>query len=97
MEESLDKGVTLYTDNWYTSVELAEKLQNRKTHLVGTVRKNRRGLLQEVVSAKLKKGEVIARENKGMIVLKWKDKRDLLILLTKHTDEMTENNKTERD
>lgn len=60
------------------------------THLVGTLRKNRRGNPAEVVSQKLKRGEVIARENKkGITVLKWKDKRDVLMLSTKHSAEMT--------
>ena len=44
MEGLLDKGRCLFVDNWYTSVSLAEKLIQRRTHLVGTIRKNRRGL-----------------------------------------------------
>jgi len=59
------------------------------THLVGTLRKNRRGNSAEVVSKKLKRGEVIARENiSGITMLKWKDKRDVLMLSTKHSGEM---------
>jgi len=86
----LGKGHTICTDNWYTSVDLAEKLITMNTHLVGTLRKNRRGNPVEVVSQKLKHGEVIARENKkGITVLKWKNKRDVLMLSTKHSAEMT--------
>lgn len=33
----------LYIDNWYSSVELAEKLNCENTHVVGTLRANRRG------------------------------------------------------
>lgn len=33
----LDNDRTLYVDNWYSSVELAEQLQSRQTHLVGTL------------------------------------------------------------
>ncbi|KAK9695310.1 Transposase IS4 [Popillia japonica] len=90
MGDCLGKGATLFTDNWYTSVELAENLLARNTHLVGTLRRNRKGLPVEVVSAKLKKGEIIAREKNGIVVLKWKDKRDVLMLTTKHDDTMTE-------
>lgn len=36
---------------------------------------------------KLKRGEVIAREN-GITVLKWKEERDVLMLSTKHSAEM---------
>lgn len=86
----LGKDHTFCTDNWYISVDLAEKLLDTRTHLLGTLRKNRRGNLKEALDQKLKGGEVIARENKyRVIILKWKDKRDELMLSTKHTAEMT--------
>lgn len=57
--------------------------------MVGTLRLNRKGNPIEVVTAKLRRGEVIAQENsKGITVMKWKDKRDVLVLSTKHSDEM---------
>lgn len=81
-----NKGHTLYTDNWYTSVDLARKLLDNETHLVGTLRKNRKHIPKTVVSSKLKKGQYIARESPdGITVMKWKDKRDVLILSTKHS------------
>ncbi|XP_076641679.1 piggyBac transposable element-derived protein 4 [Halictus rubicundus] len=84
-----DKGHTLYTDNWYTSLELAEKLINKNIDLVGTLRSNRRGNPQQVISKKLKRGEIIAKENEqGITILKWKDKCDILVLSTKHSSEM---------
>jgi len=49
-KDILGKGHTICTDNWYTSVDLAEKLITMNTHLVGTLRKNRRGNPTEVVS-----------------------------------------------
>lgn len=51
------KRATLFTDNWHISVELADNLLARNTHLVGTLRRNR--LPEEVVSAKLKEGKII--------------------------------------
>jgi hypothetical protein len=48
----LTKGHTICTDNWYTSVELAEKLLENDTYLIGTLRKNRKGNPIEVVSRK---------------------------------------------
>lgn len=37
----------------------------------------------------MRKGEVIARENaQGICVLKWRDKRNLLMLSTNNADEM---------
>lgn len=86
----LNKGHTLATDNWYTSLELAYNLLEHNTHLVGTIRKNRKGLPQNVVQAKLQKGEFIAMENEdGITVLKWKDKRDVYMLSTKHSDTLS--------
>ncbi|CAG5051487.1 unnamed protein product [Parnassius apollo] len=86
----LNKGHTLATDNWYTSLELAYNLLEHQTHLIGTIRKNRRGLPKDVVEAKLQKGEFMAMENEdGITILKWKDKRDVMILSTKHSDKMS--------
>ncbi|XP_025155495.1 piggyBac transposable element-derived protein 4 [Harpegnathos saltator] len=83
------KGHTLYTDNWYTSLELAEKLIHKNTHLVGTLRSNRRGNSQQVISTKLKRGEIVAKENnQGITILKWRDKKDILVLSTRHSSEM---------
>lgn len=90
MENCLDKGATLYTDNWYTSIELAEKLLARNTHLVGTLRKNRKGIPKEVLIAKLKKGEIIGMQKNGIAIFKWMDKRDVLMLTTKHQANLVE-------
>lgn len=88
-ENIFDKGHTLATDNWYTSLQLAYRLLEKQTHLIGTLRKNRRGLPKAVVDSKLQKGETMAMENKdGVTVLKWKDKRDVLMLSTKHSDKI---------
>jgi len=67
-EDYLDHRRTMVTDNFYTSVSLAERLLERKTHLVGTMRKNRKGLSSEVVKAKLKKGEIFGKENNNGLV-----------------------------
>lgn len=94
-QDIIGVGRTLVTDNWYTSLPLAKRMLDSDTHLIGTIRKNRKGLPKEVVNKKLKKGEVAAMENKdGITVLKWKDQRDVLILSTKHDDEMVEKNRT---
>lgn len=87
-ENLLCQGRTIVTDNYYTSLELAEKLLEKQTHLLGTLRKNRKGLPIDVVQKKLKKNEITSKENeKGITILKWKDKRDVLMLSTKHADE----------
>lgn len=88
-EEYLDFARTIYTDNWYTSINLAHKLLSRSTNLVGTLRSNRKHNPQDVIKKKLKKGETVAQvSNTGIMVLKWKDKRDVLMLSTKHNDNL---------
>lgn len=79
------QGRTLYVDNFYTSYELARSMLDQKTHVVGTLRANKKHLPKEVMVAPIKKGEVVAREDpNGIVVLKWKDKRDVRMLSTKH-------------
>lgn len=39
VEPLLDQGRVLYTDNVYTSVQLAHILNEKQTHLTGTLRK----------------------------------------------------------
>jgi hypothetical protein len=88
MSSLLDTGRTLYTDNFYTSVTLAHELKKRKTHLVSTVRTNRKMNCVDVTKQKIKKNEILAREsNTGIVMLKWCDKRDMLMLSTKHTNQ----------
>ena len=53
----------------------------------GTVRVNRHGMPKEVTAAKLKKGEMTTSEvKKGMLALKWQDKRAVVMLSTIHDD-----------
>jgi len=51
------------------------------------LRANRRGIPKEITTARLKRGEVVGRENEsGIVIMKWRDKRDVLVLSTRHTD-----------
>ncbi|XP_045449138.1 piggyBac transposable element-derived protein 4-like [Melitaea cinxia] len=81
-ENLLDEGRLIITDNFYTSVPLANFLKTRRTDLLGTVNKMRRGLPQQVTGSKLKKGEIAAMQKGNITVLKWHDKRDVLLLST---------------
>ena len=85
-----NKGHTLCIDNWYSSIDLAEEFIARNTHVIGTIRSNRRKISKEVVQKKLQRGEIFAKENEnGITLMKWKDKRDVLLLSTKHSVETT--------
>ncbi|XP_045448807.1 piggyBac transposable element-derived protein 4-like [Melitaea cinxia] len=88
-EELLDQGRMVIADNWYTSIPLAEYLLSRKTNLCGTLRKNRKHLPLLVKKKKLKSGQHIAAQRNNITILKWKDKRDILMISTYHADEQT--------
>ena len=96
-EPYLNAGRTNCTDNYYTSVPLARKLLQSETHLIGSLRANRKYLPADMTQARLKAGEVRAAENDdGIVVIKWKHKRDVLILSTKHDDIMVDRGKKSR-
>ncbi|XP_014614756.1 PREDICTED: piggyBac transposable element-derived protein 4-like isoform X2 [Polistes canadensis] len=85
----LNEGRTLFIDNFYASYELAIRLLNFKTHIVGTVRHNKNFMPRDVRLHRLKRGEIISREdNNGIVVLKWRDVRDVCILSSIHAPVM---------
>ena len=89
MKDLVDQGRTLYVDNFYTSYDLAQYCQEKKTNLVGTLRANKKHIPEEVLNAKLKRGEMVAKEDQdGVVILKWKDIREVRILTTKHAPVM---------
>lgn len=48
-------------------------------------KKIRKRIPKEIVTTKLKRGEIIARKSgRGVAVLKWEDRRDVLMITTKH-------------
>lgn len=97
-DDYLDSGRTIITDNFYTSIQLAESLLTRETHLIGTVRKNRKGIPKCVITEKLKKGELVGKENdQRIVVLKWKDQRDVFALSTCNNLDIVQTGKTNKN
>lgn len=45
----------------------------------------------------LRKNDIIGRENSGIVVAKWKDKRDVLVLSTKHNLDVVSTGKRNRN
>lgn len=76
-EDVLNEGRLLVTDNYYTSVPLARYLKEHKTDFCGTVRRTRRDL-----------GEIAAKQNSFLTVMKWKDQRDVMVMSTCHDHQM---------
>ena len=70
-KDLLNEGRTLYVDNFYTSYKLAKSFLQKETHVVGTLKANKKNVPKEVLKAKLKRGEMIAKEDQdGIVVLK---------------------------
>lgn len=92
----LNVGRTIITDNFYTSIVLANELLAKNTNLIGTLRSNR-VKLSEVTKAKLLPGQIIGKENSnGIVVAKWRDKRDVTMLSTCHNLNMVDTGKKNR-
>ncbi|XP_012273615.1 piggyBac transposable element-derived protein 4 [Orussus abietinus] len=89
-DELFERGYRLYLDNWYTGVPFIEKLCAHKTDVVGTIRKNRIGICEEVRETRIKKGEYIARFKNKIMLLKWRDKREVYLVSTVHNDNIVE-------
>lgn len=83
MQPYCNEGRELFTDNWYTSPELAEFLHNKDTGLCGTVKKNRKRM--PTLSSKLSRGEVEVGHNDTWMVIKWMDKKEVYVLSSIHT------------
>lgn len=82
-------GHSLYMDRYYNSVPLARELKDQKVLLSGTLRSDRKETPREIVTAKLKKGEMVQRWSpEGISVCKWKDKREVLMISSEHSGEM---------
>jgi hypothetical protein len=80
----LNKGYTLYTDNYYSSPILFDHLYANGTNATGTAKLNRKQMPQALKNTKLKKGEALFRQRNNLVALKWKDKRDVTMLSTEH-------------
>jgi len=92
----LNIGRTIITDNFYTSIVLANELLVKDTNLIGTLRSNR-VKLSEVTKAKSLAGQIVGKENSnGLVVAKWRDKRDVTMLSTCHNLNMVDTGKKNR-
>jgi len=73
---------------WYMSPNLVDTLCTRKTDVVGAMRTNRKEFPDFVKTARLKKGETVAAFRKKQMIMKWKDKRDVVLVSSFHHDSM---------
>jgi hypothetical protein len=95
------EGLHVFTDRFYTNLDLAEALYNWKVHLTGTIMTTRKGLPELVrpkrknatvttPRLKLKKGDIKCfRKNDRFSLLLWKD-TNLVTMLTTLYDNSTQ-------
>ena len=86
----LGRGHHVYTDNFYTSPELANELLKKDTYLVGTVKESRKGMPIALKAASdLIQGETVWRRNGQLLAIKWQDHgpRSVCLLSTIHRAE----------
>ena len=71
-------------------------LPERNTRICGTVRRNRKGLPGAVIRAKPQKGAFEHRRRGSLMVLKYNDKRPVLMMSSMHKAEMADTGKRDR-
>lgn len=82
--EILDlEGRILYADNFYSSIDLVRQLYELKMLYCGTLRSNRKGIppiFNNKKGKKMKKNEIIGKQNDIVKIIKWVDKRPVLMI-----------------
>lgn len=94
LQPYLNSGHHLYIDNWYTSPTLLNRLFEMKTNACGTVRKNRKGLPK--FEGKLNKGFFQSYSSSNLLAVRYKDKRDFIMLTSTHGTTMSDTGKIDR-
>jgi hypothetical protein len=94
LQPYLDKGYHVFTDRYYTSIQLAKALEERTTAFTGTAMRNRQGLPESIrkPSARLGDNEVKAFRSGRFLAIDWrapKKKKSLVMLSTQCSAGMT--------
>jgi hypothetical protein len=85
------QGYHLFTNQYYSSVDLAKELDKRECYTTGTIIARRVGnskLVRQVALKKMKCGDISGYRNVNILVMGWKDKRVVLIVSTYHDTSM---------
>jgi hypothetical protein len=76
----LDKGYTVYVGNWYTRLDLVDKMCHRKIDRIGTVRLNKRGVVEKVEVVKLKIGQSVVAFRRKQMIMKWEENTPAVVI-----------------
>ncbi|PNF41852.1 hypothetical protein B7P43_G15799 [Cryptotermes secundus] len=83
-EKLLKGGRTIYMDIWCSSPSLFKYLLDRDTHAIGTVWARRKFMPAIWKDIKLERGELTFASSNGILAVKWRHKKDVHMLSTKH-------------
>lgn len=89
LQNNLSEGREVIIDNWYMSVRLAEFLLSKNTYVTGTIRTNR-GVPKELNETQLRPYQSCFIRNKDLLLVKFRDKRDVYVLTSKLTASFVE-------
>ncbi|XP_066961886.1 piggyBac transposable element-derived protein 4-like [Macrobrachium rosenbergii] len=86
MDPFLGKGRNVTTDNFFTSVKLAEQLEKKKTSIIGTMNRIRREIPPEIKTCKapLHSTKILKNNNMTLTVYQGKTNKNVLLLSTVH-------------
>lgn len=91
MTPLLNKGYCLTINNSYSSVDLADFLVSHSTDMYGTVKSRRKGNPKHlIVPKKVSQGFISAYRKGKVMIIRWKDKQDVLFLSTIHGTDSVE-------
>lgn len=87
MEPLFNLGHCLITDNFYSSPQLSDILLTKQTDTYGTAKANRKEMPPLMHTKKVPKGKIIGYQRGKLLALRWRDKKDIIMLSTVHNTE----------
>ena len=84
MSDLYGKGHHLYVDNWYTSEKLFRHLEQNGTAACGTAMGYRLKVPKSLKTEPLEKGEHVFRRNENLLIVRYRDKKEIYFLSTIH-------------
>jgi hypothetical protein len=88
MDPLLNQGYCVVMDSWFSSPDLFHKLCSKQTDAMGTLRQNTEGVPAEIKCAILTKGKYVSFYKARLMIMKWKDKKDICLISSTHEDKM---------
>ena len=88
MSELYGKGHHLYVDNWYTSERLFRHLEQNGTVACGTAMGYRLRVPNSLKTQALEKGEHAFRRDENLLMVRYRDKKEIYFLSTIHESDI---------